>query len=666
MQIQRLSTDPEILLLRDFISQGELRHLLGKAEGRFLESRTVCDKREGCISSYRTSSSASLSGDPILEGIAARAKRFASLPYAEDFQVVRYFASQEFKPHFDAFDLETDTGRSELLKFQGRQRDATFLIYLSGPDEGGATRFTELGLNVAPIPGAAVFWRNVLGDGSGRVDPRTRHAGMPVVSGVKYAANLWLRGQKVIGMLPGRTMQFGNRKVATLGKVSPLVSTLRIGEFRPSAEADAKKFGFKLDKGAYTGTRHTLAQMARMIREGSCSPAMKQFAEAVVRNAGYAPNVAITDLQAATVLLDYVRTNVRYRPDPDQVELVQSALITLCVPGASICIPVGDCDDMVVALGSLMGAYGLQVRVMKQTFDPSAEQEHVLILFKDASRGDGLASSATGDWLAADPTIDRPIGWRANALKEEIIDPADPEKSGTIQAEFVGVGATPTVATYSPAALAVLAYRNLWNGYVTETIADLNTAASAFQTLSKDQAWLAANPTFDAATLSTMATAYSNEATAFLNAWNQFAGSSPDFIGTQAGAILQTYRNIVKSVGSLWSDPNFASLGYVGTPPQAPSFEAQQTVNSQIRDSGADAGVLYTLFQAKTGELVESAKNALPSPEQVDRWAGVAELGLYTIIFGAGAYALSQVVELVKIGASFHPAASKAKGLVSR
>jgi prolyl 4-hydroxylase len=467
LDIQPLSANPEILLLRDFISPGEIRHLLARAVGHFDNSKTVCHKAEGCVSSYRTSATASLLGDDVTRSISRRACEIAGLPYAEEVQIVRYFEGQEFKPHFDAFNLETPGGREELLKFDGRQRDATFLIYLSGPEVGGATRFTELGLDVAPIPGAAVYWRNILADGS--VDPRSRHAGMPVLKGVKYACNLWLRGRKIIGALPPRTVAIVGRKIGDLprrpalglGRESPLlagspskikvrtvgfvpaseVKAPRLGKFAPTPEEDAKRFGVKLDRRKYTGTRHTLQEMARMIRNGSASMAMRQFAEAVVRNAGVQPKDHIGDRRSAEILLEYVRSNVRYRPDPDQIEYVQSPEITLCVPGANVCIPIGDCDDFVVALGSLMGAYGIAVKVMKQTFDAAAEQEHVLIIFRDAERGDGLGASASGDWLAADPTVDRPIGWRAEALKEEIVDPVDPSGAGEVQAEYVGVGA---------------------------------------------------------------------------------------------------------------------------------------------------------------------------------------------------------------------------------
>ena len=109
---------------------------------------------------------------------------------AEELQVVRYLPGQEFKPHLDAFDESAD-GKRAWEMYGGGQRDATILIYLDGPEEGGETVFPELGLRVPPTPRAALLWRNVRSDGA--VDPRLLHGGEPVRRGVKYAVNLWFR-----------------------------------------------------------------------------------------------------------------------------------------------------------------------------------------------------------------------------------------------------------------------------------------------------------------------------------------------------------------------------------------------------------------------------------------------------------------------------------------
>ena len=191
MRVVRLHNDPEVLLLYDFVSEAEARALIDGAH--FERSPTVCEKSEGCVVAERTSSSAAVGSSPTTEALQARGKVLSRLPMAETLQVVRYEPGQEYKPHLDAFD-GSEGGRNATGLYGGRQREATILIYLDGPEEGGETVFPELGLKVAPIPRAALFWRNVRPDGT--IDHRTLHGGAPVHRGVKYAANLWLRGEK--------------------------------------------------------------------------------------------------------------------------------------------------------------------------------------------------------------------------------------------------------------------------------------------------------------------------------------------------------------------------------------------------------------------------------------------------------------------------------------
>ena len=51
-------------------------------------------------------------------------------------------------------------------------------------ESGGATVFTDAKLRIKPIKGSAVFWYNLFPNGQG--NPRTRHAGCPVLSGSKW------------------------------------------------------------------------------------------------------------------------------------------------------------------------------------------------------------------------------------------------------------------------------------------------------------------------------------------------------------------------------------------------------------------------------------------------------------------------------------------------
>jgi hypothetical protein len=97
-------------------------------------------------------------------------------------------------------------------------------------------------------------------------------------------------------------------------------------------------------------------------------------------------------------------------------------------------VTVSNCDDLVVALGSLFMASGVPARIVKQTFG-AADQEHVTTQFQTEG----------GDWVYADACVkDQPLGWHAPASEEVMIDPLDAAAigmvAGTPDAEFIGVG----------------------------------------------------------------------------------------------------------------------------------------------------------------------------------------------------------------------------------
>jgi hypothetical protein len=105
-----------------------------------------------------------------------------SYEHAEYFQVLHYEQGQFYKVHHDQ--------QSAHWTPQG-PRLYTFFLYLSDVEEGGGTRFTDLGITVQPKLGRAVLWPSVKDANLRQSDRRTHHEALPVVRGVKVAANLW-------------------------------------------------------------------------------------------------------------------------------------------------------------------------------------------------------------------------------------------------------------------------------------------------------------------------------------------------------------------------------------------------------------------------------------------------------------------------------------------
>jgi prolyl 4-hydroxylase len=83
---------------------------------------------------------------------------------------------------------------SELYKrFAGVRgnRTWTFMVYLNDGMTGGATRFTEIDLEVQPKRGMALLWNNLRPDGT--PNPATMHCGEPVIAGHKIIITKWFR-----------------------------------------------------------------------------------------------------------------------------------------------------------------------------------------------------------------------------------------------------------------------------------------------------------------------------------------------------------------------------------------------------------------------------------------------------------------------------------------
>uniref|UniRef100_A0A915MKR5 Fe2OG dioxygenase domain-containing protein n=1 Tax=Meloidogyne javanica TaxID=6303 RepID=A0A915MKR5_MELJA len=69
-------------------------------------------------------------------------------------------------------------------------RIATALFYLSTPEKGGYTVFSNVKTFVKPTKNDALFWYNLWRSGNG--DFRTRHAACPVLLGDKWVSNSWI------------------------------------------------------------------------------------------------------------------------------------------------------------------------------------------------------------------------------------------------------------------------------------------------------------------------------------------------------------------------------------------------------------------------------------------------------------------------------------------
>ncbi len=183
---------PRIVVFGNLLSKDECEELIEASRPKLERSETVDRESGGTeLNEARTSEGTYFFHDasPLLETINRRISHATRWPLAhgEPLQILHYGVGAEYQPHYDYFSPE-DAGTAALLK-HGGQRVATLIAYLNTPALGGATVFPDIGLEVAPIQGHAVFFAY------DRATPasRTLHGGTPVVAGEKWIATRWMR-----------------------------------------------------------------------------------------------------------------------------------------------------------------------------------------------------------------------------------------------------------------------------------------------------------------------------------------------------------------------------------------------------------------------------------------------------------------------------------------
>jgi prolyl 4-hydroxylase len=186
-----LSHQPLVMTVDNVMNQQETQQLLLLAKDRLQRAKVSFDTEYG-VTDGRSGRNCWLRYDdhPLVQKIGERISKLAGMPLAnaEALQVLHYGADQEYRPHYDAYDLLTPRGQ-RCCRFGG-QRLVTALVYLNRVTEGGGTAFPKLGLQVDPLPGRMVLFQNT-GENTNKPHPNSLHAGMPVVKGEKWAFNIW-------------------------------------------------------------------------------------------------------------------------------------------------------------------------------------------------------------------------------------------------------------------------------------------------------------------------------------------------------------------------------------------------------------------------------------------------------------------------------------------
>ncbi|MDR7332175.1 2OG-Fe(II) oxygenase [Roseateles asaccharophilus] len=183
---------PRVVVFSELLSHEECDGIIALGTKRLARSETVATGADGSeVNAARTSEGMFFERceNDLIRTVEARIATLLRWPldHGEGLQVLRYRPGAEYQPHYDYFD-PGHVSTPNILK-RGGQRVATLVIYLNTPTAGGSTIFPDIGLDVAPVKGNAVFFSY------DRPHPSTQtlHGGSPVIEGEKWVATKWLR-----------------------------------------------------------------------------------------------------------------------------------------------------------------------------------------------------------------------------------------------------------------------------------------------------------------------------------------------------------------------------------------------------------------------------------------------------------------------------------------
>jgi prolyl 4-hydroxylase len=183
---------PRVIVFGGLLSDEECDAMIAHARPRMTRSETVQTDTGGSeVNKARTSSGMFFERgeNAVCVAVERRIARLVNWPLVngEGLQILHYLPGAQYEPHHDYFDPAK--AGTAAITVRGGQRVGTLVMYLNSPEKGGGTTFPDVGLEVAPIRGNAVFFSY------DRPHPSTKtlHGGAPVIAGEKWVATKWLR-----------------------------------------------------------------------------------------------------------------------------------------------------------------------------------------------------------------------------------------------------------------------------------------------------------------------------------------------------------------------------------------------------------------------------------------------------------------------------------------
>jgi prolyl 4-hydroxylase len=185
-----------ITIIDDILTKEECYQLIGMAATRLETLDVLKNSSEEKADGYRIAEGTWIT--PQDSELVTKLKNLAAnttgipIENQEGVHVIKYAVGGEYKSHHDFFHPNTNYYDSAMEN--GGQRIYSCLFYLNENFEGGETDFPIKKLKVTPKTGRMLIWANLKPDGS--LDSDSLHAGLPVVTGNKWIAVIWIRKEK--------------------------------------------------------------------------------------------------------------------------------------------------------------------------------------------------------------------------------------------------------------------------------------------------------------------------------------------------------------------------------------------------------------------------------------------------------------------------------------
>ncbi|XP_065357449.1 prolyl 4-hydroxylase subunit alpha-1 [Calliphora vicina] len=194
LQVEPLLLKPPVTLYHNLLNDEQISKLLKETRNRMQRSQVV--RGNGSIA-IETRVSQQTWVNPKTSVIANMMYKIVGaitgfdMENTETMQVANYGIGGQYEAHCDYLEIYNFYYLFKLdykTNYHG-DRIATNMFYLADVEEGGHTVFPYLDVYSKPIKGAMVMWYNL--HKSLHEDPRTLHAGCPVLKGSKKIANIW-------------------------------------------------------------------------------------------------------------------------------------------------------------------------------------------------------------------------------------------------------------------------------------------------------------------------------------------------------------------------------------------------------------------------------------------------------------------------------------------